>query len=266
MPRSLLLSCEAISKQFGARPLFQDLSFGLFEGDRVGLVGPNGSGKSTLLKILAGLEKPDAGTRALRAQGLRVGYVPQDPVFAPRRTVEAVAGRRRSPAAPRTRAGQPRRAGAGPRGFARPPAAGATTLSGGWKKRLAIARELVREPDMLLLDEPTNHLDLEGILWLEELLADRALGLRGGQPRPLLPGERRRAHAGARPRLRRRPAAGATAATATSWRSATSCCRGQAAYQESLANRVRREIEWLRRRPEGAHAPRPRPASTRRTG
>src|SRR5712692_7544962 len=89
MARSLLLSCEAVSKAYGTRSLFEELSFGLFEGDQVGLVGPNGSGKSTLLKILAGLETPDGGTRSVRG-GIRVGYVPQDPVFPPGLPVEAV--------------------------------------------------------------------------------------------------------------------------------------------------------------------------------
>ena len=89
MSRPLLLSCEAVSKAYGTRALFEELSLGLFEGDQVGLVGPNGSGKSTLLKILAGLEAPDRGTRSVRG-GVRVGYVPQDPVFAPGGTVEDV--------------------------------------------------------------------------------------------------------------------------------------------------------------------------------
>ena len=80
MARSLLLSCEAVGKAYGTRSLFEGLSFGLFEGDQLGLVGPNGSGKSTLLKILAGLEPPDRGTRSVRG-GIRVGYVPQDPVL-----------------------------------------------------------------------------------------------------------------------------------------------------------------------------------------
>src|SRR2546423_1697901 len=81
MPRPLLLSCEAISKAFGARSLFDGLTFGLFEGDQAGLVGPNGSGKSTLLKILAGVTPPDAGSRSVRGGG-RVGYGPQDALFA----------------------------------------------------------------------------------------------------------------------------------------------------------------------------------------
>src|SRR4029434_3593988 len=84
---SLLLSCEAISKAFGARVLFEGLSFGLFEGDHAGLVGPNGSGKSTLLRILAGIDQPDRGTRSVRG-GVRIGYVPQDPEFPPEGTVE----------------------------------------------------------------------------------------------------------------------------------------------------------------------------------
>src|SRR5256885_15957435 len=87
--RPLLLSCEAIGKAFGTRSLFDDLSFGLLEGDQVGLVGPNGSGKSTLLKILAGLVAPDAGARSVRG-GVRLGYVAQDPAFPPEVTVDDV--------------------------------------------------------------------------------------------------------------------------------------------------------------------------------
>src|SRR3954453_18373094 len=85
----VLLTAESLTKSFGARPLFENLSFTLFEGDHVGLVGPNGSGKSTLMKIIAGALEPDAGIRALR-KGVRVGYVPQDPVFAPGKTIEEV--------------------------------------------------------------------------------------------------------------------------------------------------------------------------------
>src|SRR6266850_2529632 len=89
MARSLLLSCEAVSKAYGSRSLFDGLTLGLFEGDRAGLVGPNGSGKSTLLRILAGISTPDRGARSLRG-GVRIGYVPQDPVFSAGGTVDDV--------------------------------------------------------------------------------------------------------------------------------------------------------------------------------
>src|SRR5437867_3395622 len=140
---------------------------GRFVGDQAGLVGPTGSGKSTLLKILAGLIAPDAGSRSLRG-GVRVGYVAQDPVFPPGGTVgdvvlEALAGVEEE-----DRPGRLAQA-LGRAGFADGRAA-VDALSGGWKKRLAIARELAAEPDILLLDEPTNHLDVEGILWLEQVL------------------------------------------------------------------------------------------------
>src|SRR5213594_2357264 len=89
--RELLLSCQDLTKSFGDSPLFEGVSFGIFEGDHIGLVGPNGSGKSTLLKILAGAEPPTAGMRAARKR-LRLGYVPQDPTFAHGATVASVVG------------------------------------------------------------------------------------------------------------------------------------------------------------------------------
>src|SRR5207247_4500358 len=134
--------------------------------DHAGLVGPNGSGKSTLLKILAGLETPSSGTLALRKR-LRLGYVPQDPSFAAENTVGAVlrgalAGRGLDEHEAEARIAVT----IGKSGL--PEAATpVSALSGGWRKRLAIARELVAEPELLLLDEPTNHLDVDGILWLE---------------------------------------------------------------------------------------------------
>src|SRR5436190_12017667 len=170
MPGAVLLSCEGLSKSFTSRPLFENLSFALFEGDHVGLVGPNGSGKSTLLKILAGVDEADSGTRALR-KSVRIGYVPQDPVFAPGKTIEevlldAIANDATLDDYERTsRVAQ----ALGKAGF-NDRTQQTDILSGGWRKRLAIAHELVREPDVLLLDEPTNHLDVEGILWLESLL------------------------------------------------------------------------------------------------
>ena len=169
MPPTILLSCKSISKSYGVKPLFSGLSLALFEGDHVGLVGPNGSGKSTLLRILAGLEEPDGGTRSMRRR-LRVGYVPQDPSFAGDQTVEHVLAQVLSaegldPHEHTGRLAQVLSLGEFPSGDQ-----AVTSLSGGWTKRLAIARSLLLEPDVLLMDEPTNHLDVEGILWLEALL------------------------------------------------------------------------------------------------
>jgi ATP-binding cassette subfamily F protein uup len=243
MTRSLLLSCEAVSKAYGARSLFDDLSFGLFEGDQAGLVGPNGSGKSTLLKILAGIETPGRGSRSLRG-GVRVGYVPQDPVFPAGRTVGEVVAATLAGVDEEDRPGRLAQA-LGRAGFADGRAA-VDTLSGGWKKRLAIARELAAAPDILLMDEPTNHLDVEGILWLEGVLAERArAGLVVSHDRYFLE------HVATR-MLELNPAYPG-GLFATDGRYSDFLARrddflqGQAAYQDSLANTVRREIAWLRR-------------------
>jgi ATP-binding cassette subfamily F protein uup len=166
---SLLLSCQGITQSFGSAPIFQDIALTISDGDRVGLVGPNGAGKSTFLQILAGIRDPDRGEVALR-KGLRFEYIPQDSVFPPghsvRQTLEqALNGLHLDSAETAGRISET----FGRVGFADEQAA-TETLSGGWRKRLAIAVALIRKPDILLLDEPTNHLDLEGILWLEKVL------------------------------------------------------------------------------------------------
>ncbi len=246
MSRSVLLSCEAISKTYGAQVLFTGLSFGLCEGDRIGFIGPNGSGKSTFLKILAGLEAPDSGTRSVRRLA-RIGYVPQDPVFSTEQTIEEIL--REALADEKTSEEFEKAAritvALGRAGFTDVHQQ-AKTLSGGWQKRLAIARELVRAPDLFLLDEPTNHLDIEGVLWLENLLqveplaylvishdryflehvATRMLELNRIYPAGLFEAEGRYSDF-----LTKRD----------------EVLQNQAAYRESLANTVRRELEWLRR-------------------
>jgi ATP-binding cassette subfamily F protein uup len=168
---TVLLSSQGLSKAYGPRPLFTGVALDLRAGERLGLIGPNGSGKSTLLKLLAGVEVPDSGTVSLRRTA-RLVYLPQDDVFDPERTAaeiltEALRDDDAEEHERTTRAG----IALGKAGFASGDVK-AGTLSGGWRKRLAVARALVRRPDLLLLDEPTNHLDLEGILWLEELLQD----------------------------------------------------------------------------------------------
>ncbi len=242
----LLLSCQGLTMSFGAAPLFEDLSFGVFEGDHIGLVGPNGSGKSTLLKILAGLEPPSAGTRVTRKR-LRIGYVPQEPTVAPGATVASVLGEAARDAGLDGREAEARIAVAmGKAGFAEP-AQAAATLSGGWKKRLIIARELLREPDLLLLDEPTNHLDLEGILWLEELLQrDPEAFLAVSHDRYFL-----EAATGRVIELNRAFASGLLDVKGSYSRyleEKDELLAGQASYQDSLRNRVRGELQWLSRK------------------
>jgi ATP-binding cassette subfamily F protein uup len=242
----LLVSGQELSKAFGAAPLFEGLSLGVFEGDHVGLVGPNGSGKSTLLRILAGLEEPSSGRRAARKR-LLVGYVPQDPVFDPDASVLTVLRGALHDRHLEEHEIEGRVAVAlGKAGFADGEQATAV-LSGGWRKRLAIARELVREPELLLLDEPTNHLDVDGILWLEDLLPR--------EPEAFVAVSHDRyfleAVAGRVIELNPAFAEGLLDVRGRYSRfleKKDELLAGQAAYQESLRNRVRGELDWLSRK------------------
>ncbi len=165
-----IINVQGISKAFGANPLFQNVSFTVTEGDRIGLIGPNGSGKSTLLRILAGDEDPDSGEVAFRKR-LRVSYVEQDSKFKSGATVRSVVEEAMERAKVHaTERGTRFAETLGRAGFEDLDVE-AAALSGGWQKRLAIVEALVQAPDIVLLDEPTNHLDLAGIEWLEELLA-----------------------------------------------------------------------------------------------
>jgi ABC transport system ATP-binding/permease protein len=164
-----LINVRSISKAFGADPLFQNVSFTVSEGDRIGLIGPNGSGKSTLLRILAGTEDTDDGEIAVRKR-IRLSYVEQESEFRPGDTVRSVVETAlKGSAVPDSERGTLFAETLGRAGFV-DLEAHATALSGGWQKRLAIVQALVQGPDILLLDEPTNHLDLAGIEWLEEVL------------------------------------------------------------------------------------------------
>ncbi|MCU1242638.1 MAG: ATPase [Candidatus Acidoferrum typicum] len=164
-----IISAQGLSKRYGAAPLFRDISFTISEGERIGIIGPNGSGKSTLLGMLNGGVTPDSGDVAVR-KGTRLSCVLQISEFAPGETIRTVIDKAldqaKVPESERlTRIAEI----LGRAGFTDLDA-GAATLSGGWRKRLAIVEALVQKPDILLLDEPTNHLDLAGIKWLETLL------------------------------------------------------------------------------------------------
>ena len=238
---SLLLNCQALSKSFGALPLFEDVSLTISATDRLGLIGPNGSGKSTLLRIMAGLETPDSGTLALRKL-TRLGYVPQDSIFPEGVTIRQLLSR----AAPQDEELDARlNTTLGLAGFTHPDAQ-ASQLSGGWRKRLAIAEALIAQPDILLLDEPTNHLDLAGILWLEELLAAQSFAVvTVSHDRYFLENV-----ANSMAELSRQYPNGLFRAEGTYSQfleRRADFLTSQQKLEESLATKLRREVEWLRR-------------------
>ena len=170
---TLFLNCQSLTKSFGTRVLFENLSFSIFSGDRIGLIGPNGSGKSTLLKILAGCESPNSGTISAK-RGLRIGYVPQTCEFPDEKPETILLNCLANDHRPDYEKEVLVQTWLSKLGFTGKESS-AHRLSGGWKKRLSVAQQLISDPDLLLLDEPTNHLDLEGILWLEKFLAKEAV-------------------------------------------------------------------------------------------
>ncbi|MDX2200770.1 MAG: ABC-F family ATP-binding cassette domain-containing protein [Phycisphaerae bacterium] len=164
-----LLTCRNLSKHFAGRELFRDLSISFADDEHIGFLGPNGAGKSTFLRILAGQIDADGGELS-RRRGARICLLPQEDRFAAGASVESVLS-----AAIEDEQLEPHEHDTrisivlSKCGFERPGQL-VEELSGGWRKRLALARQFVQEPDLLLMDEPTNHLDLEGIEWLEETL------------------------------------------------------------------------------------------------
>jgi ATP-binding cassette subfamily F protein uup len=252
---TVLLSVQGLTKRFGPRPLFTDLSLDLRAGERVGLIGPNGSGKSTLLRLLAGLEEPDAGSRSLRRTA-RVGFLAQEDVFTEGQSVRDVllAALADEPIEDHER--ETRVAITLTQVGFTDPDQPADPLSGGWRKRLSLAREIVRRPDLLLLDEPTNHLDLPGIVWLERLLRAAPFGyLVATHDRAFL-----RAVADEIIEVNRVYPGGYFRAPGSyddfSDRR-EEFLDAQARQQQSVANQVRRESEWLGRKAA---------ARTRKTG
>jgi ATP-binding cassette subfamily F protein uup len=243
-----ILNAQSITKQFGAKPLFLNISLTVEDGDRIGLIGPNGAGKSTLLAILAGQVEPDSGELAVRKRA-RAAYVPQDSRFAVGLSIRQVLERALTAA----HANENEREGrlrelSGRAGFA-DLTAEAAALSGGWRKRLAITEALVSEPEVMLLDEPTNHLDLAGIEWLEELLSSSSFAaVTVSHDRYFLEStssqivELNRVYADGLFRVRGN--------FSRFLEEKQAYLESQSKQQDSLRNQVKTEIEWLRRGPK----------------
>jgi len=167
---SILISANQISKNVGSTTLFEDLSLGIFEKEKIGLIGPNGAGKSTLLKMLAGSDTPDDGEIS-RKKNLSFAYVPQTENFPEDRIVSEYMTEllKKDLKIPDVEAEVQTAIYLSLSGFEDNEVL-ISTLSGGWRKRLAISIALAKEPELLMLDEPTNHMDWEGVLWLESYL------------------------------------------------------------------------------------------------
>jgi len=247
-----LITARELTRSHGARTLFDGLSLTISEGDRVGVIGPNGAGKTTMLRILSGDEEPDDG-ELHRRRLLRVAMVAQDDVFKSGATVAEVATRGAEVNRERIEDETEQQVRVAitleQLGF-QSPEQPVAELSGGWRKRLAIAAALASGPEVLLLDEPTNHLDLDGILWLEKMLCssrllayvvishDRAflerVANRVVEVAPQYPGGTFTAAGNYTAFLEKR----------------AQYLQARAQYRDSLANRVRRELEWLARGPK----------------
>ena len=243
-----ILSAQSLSKRYGLAPLFQNISFTVSEGERIGLIGPNGSGKSTVIEILAGRVKPDTGDVAFRKRA-RLSSVAQVSEFAASDTIRSVIDN----AFHQGHVPEHERPGRfaevlGRAGFEDHDAI-ANSLSGGWRKRLAIAAALVQEPEILLLDEPTNHLDLEGIEWLESVLQYASFAcVVVSHDRYFLENV-----ANAMVELNRSYEDGflRVAGNYSKFLEAKeNYLHAQQKHQDALENRVHNELEWLRRGPK----------------
>src|SRR5271155_190269 len=243
-----LINVSGISKTFGTAPLFEKISLNIGEGDRVGLIGPNGAGKSTLLEILTGRREPDSGNVALR-KGTRLAYVTQDSQFPAGLTVRQVVHAAMAEAKVAEEEKLAREAETlGRAGFENFDQQ-ASSLSGGWRKRLAVAEALVQSPDIVMLDEPTNHLDLAGIAWLEELLQNAWFAcVVVSHDRYFLENV-----ATAMVELNPQYPNGlfyVTGNYSTFLEKKGEFLHAQAKHQDALENRVKTEMEWLRRGPK----------------
>jgi len=243
----MLISSHSLSKSFGSQQLFNEISLVFSCDEKTGLIGPNGSGKSTLLKILAGLEVQDSGKISIK-KGAKVVYLPQEDTFGENQTIDALLHE--------AIADDPDEISRTNRvatiiSRMELDSCGKTieSLSGGWRKRIAIAQAFIQNPDILLLDEPTNHLDIQGILWLEKVLnnppfafvlishdrtflentANRTIELNRCYPEGYF---------------------GVNGPYSNFLEKRQLFLANQEQQQASLSNKVRRETEWLRRGPK----------------
>lgn len=161
-----ILNIEHISKIFGEKVIFDDVSYGIHEGDKIGIIGINGTGKTTLLRMIAGLEEPDSG-QIITQNHLRVAYLPQNPEFPKEASVLSYVLQCKSETD--WTAESEAKSILNQLGITAHDAS-IDCLSGGQKKKVALARTLTEAFDVLLLDEPTNHLDNEMLSWLEDYL------------------------------------------------------------------------------------------------
>ncbi len=245
---TVLMSCQSLSKSYGAKPLFENITVGISTEERLGLIGPNGAGKSTLLKVLAGEEPADDGQRSLKGS-LRLVYLAQKDLLEDHKTIEqTLLDALAKDAVEDSEAYSRTQRIIGKTEFTDPQQL-VSTLSGGWRKRLSIACAVVREPDLLLMDEPTNHLDLDGILWLESLLQNAPFAfLLVTHDRYFLENTTNRII-----ELSRRYPEGYLRIEGNYsefLRQRESFLQGQAQKEAILSNKMRREIEWLRRGPK----------------
>lgn len=244
---TLLVSVQSVGKSYGVDALFDDISFSVYSGDRLGLIGPNGCGKSTLLKILMGLEQPDSG-KIVPNHGKHFAYLSQEDQFHAAHTIRMVLFAAISPAMSDAECQQKIWEMTGETLFTDLQQT-VGTLSGGWRKRLAIVHALLQKPDLLLMDEPTNHLDLEGILWLEALLKKSSFAfVLISHDRYFLENT-----VNSIMEINRAYLAGYLQNTGNYSdfvQKRQGIIAGQMKHEQALANKMRREQEWLQRGPK----------------
>jgi ATP-binding cassette subfamily F protein uup len=250
-----VLSATGLSKSYDGRELFRDVALGVQTGDRIGLVGPNGSGKSTLLQILAGTVEPDTG-EVVPSTGARIRMLAQQPRLPEGSATEAVIADADADVRDHEAEAMLDKLGIDPDRDVQ-------AMSGGQKRRVALATVLVGPADLLILDEPTNHLDVWTVDWLEDELRDRRAGL-------LLVTHDRRMLEGLTTRLLELDPAGLdptgahgpgvpSAGGGAYWHEGGYSTlleareereRRRQKAEQRRANRLRKEIEWLRRQPK----------------